>query len=201
MSPVHSVDVSGVPTSGHGPKSPLWWGTIGFMIVEGTSLALCGATYIYLSRNFEAWPPPSIPEPSLLVPTITVALMLISCITGIFIDRYSKQKDRDALLGALVVCAVIKTVAIATRIYEFDSLNVAWYDTAYGSAAWFTLVFHTTLLAAELVEGIVFAVIFWMGPVHDDHYEDADEITFYSWFLFLAWLPLYFLIYFSPRWF
>ena len=201
MSAPGSVDVSAVPTSGYGTKSPLWWGTMGFMIVEGTSLALCAASYVYLSRNFETWPPAAVPEPELLVPTISIALMMVSCIISIFIDRYSKEKRRDALLTALIACALVKAVLVGTRLYEFDALNVHWTDTAYGSAAWFTLGFHTTLLIGDFLEGVVFAVIFWMGPVQADHYEDADEITFYTWFLFLAWIPLYFLLYFSPRWF
>ena len=196
-----SVDVTHVPTSGYGPKSPMWWGTMGFMIVEGMSLALCAASYVYLSRNFEAWPPPTIPEPDVLVPTITLALMIASSLTGIGIDRLSKKKDARRLLQWLIACTIIKAVALGTRFYEFDALNVAWYDTAYGSAAWFTLGFHTTLLVADFFEAIYFVLVFWLGPIHDDHFEDADEITFYSWFLLLVWIPLYFLLYFSPRWF
>ena len=76
-----------------------------------------------------------------------------------------------------------------------------WADTAYGSAAWFTLGFHTTLVVADFLEAVAFLVIFLIGPVHDDHYEDADEVTFYTWFLFLVWVPLYVLIFLSPRWF
>ena len=201
MMPSRSVDVSAVPTSGYGTKSPLWWGTAGFMIVEGTSLALCAASYVYLSRNFEAWPPPSITEPSLLVPTIGLLLLLVSSLSSIPIDRASKRRDREALVSWLTFCAILKLVIVVVRLLEFDALNVHWSDTAYGSAAWFTLGFHTTLLIGDFFEAAVFALIFRYEEIHEDHYEDADEVTFYTWFLFLAWLPLYFLLFFSPRWF
>ena len=201
MSPSRSVDVSQVPTSGYGPKSPPWWGTMGFMAVEGTSLALCAASYIYLSRNFETWPPPTIPAPDLLVPTIALGVMLIIALLGIPIDRKSKHKDRKGLATVLILTAGIQVLHLGLRIYEFDALNVAWYDTAYGSAAWFTLGFHTTLLVADFFETLVFGLILVVGPVHDDHYEDVDEVSFYSWFLVASWIPLYFLLFWSPRWF
>jgi heme/copper-type cytochrome/quinol oxidase subunit 3 len=201
MSPNRSVDVSNVPTKGFGAKSPAWWGTTGFMIVEGTSLVLCAASYVYLSRNFETWPPPTIPEPDTVVPTISLALLVLVGILGIPIDRLSKHKDRRALTQVLLGCAALQLVLIVLRLWEFDALNVHWSDTAYGSAAWFTMGFHTTLLVADFFETLVFGLIFLLGPVHDDHYEDADEVSFYSWFLVASWIPLYLLLFFSPRWF
>jgi len=201
VSSPRSVDVSGVSTSGFGLKSPPWWGTAGFMIVEGTGLALCAASYVYLSRNFEAWPPPSIPEPDTVVPTISLAVLVLVGILGIPIDRLAKQKDRRGLAQVLLTCAGLQLVLLGLRIWEFDSLNVHWSDTAYGSAAWFTMGFHTTLLVADFFETLAFGLILLMGPVHDDHYEDADEVSFYSWFLVASWIPLYVLLFFSPRWF
>lgn len=196
-----SVDVSKVPTSGYGPKSPAWWGTIGFMIVEGTTLALCAASYVYLSRNFQTWPPPTIPQPDVLVPTIALGMLLVLALLAIPIDKLSKKKDRKGLAIVLLCAAALQLMHLGVRMYEFDALNVAWYDTAYGSAAWFTLGFHTTLLVADLFETLVFGLIFLLGPVDSDHYEDADEVSFYSWFLVASWIPLYFLLFWSPRWF
>ena len=201
MSPSRSVDVSSVPTSGFGVKSPPWWGTTGFMIVEGTSLALCAASYVYLSRNFETWPPPSIPDPDTIVPTISLAVLVLVGVLGIPIDRFAKEKDRRGLTLVLLSAAALQLVLLGLRIWEFDSLNVHWSDTAYGSAAWFVMGFHTTLLVADFFETLAFGLILLLGPVHDDHYEDADEVAFYSWFLVGSWIPLYLLLFFSPRWF
>lgn len=196
-----SVDVSHVSSSGYGTKSPAWWGTVGFMIVEGTGLALCAASYVYLSRNFETWPPPTIPEPDTLVPTISLGVLLLVGALGLPIDRFAKHKNRRGLVLVLLTCAALQLVLLGLRFAEFDSLNVHWSDTAYGSAAWFTMGFHTTLLVADFFETLAFALIFLLGPVHDDHYEDADEVSFYSWFIVGSWIPLYVLLFFSPRWF
>lgn len=201
MMPSRSVDVSNVPTSGFEAKSPAWWGTVGFMLIEGTSLLLCAAAYVYLSRNFETWPPPGIPLPDLGVPTVSLILLIVVGLIGIPIDRKAKHRDRRALTWLLLGTAGLQALLIALRLLEFDALNVKWSTNAYGSAAWFTMGMHTTLLVADFFETLVFGLIFLLGPVHDDHYEDADEVSFYSWFLVASWIPLYFLLFFSPRWF
>jgi len=170
------------------------------MIVEGTGLALSAASYVYLSRNFDSWPPPTIPEPDTLVPTISLALLVVVGLAGIPIDRMAKEKDRRGLSRVLLSCAALQLVLLGLRFQEFDSLNVHWSDTAYGSAAWFTMGFHTTLLIGDFLETLAFGLIFLTGPVHDDHYEDADEVAFYSWFLLATWIPLHLLLFYSPRW-
>ena len=44
----------------------MWWGTVGFMTIEGWTIALLVAAYLYLRQNYEAWPPLRTPNPSLL---------------------------------------------------------------------------------------------------------------------------------------
>ena len=190
-----------MPTSGFGTKSPPWWGTTGFMVVEGTSLILCAASYVYLSRNFQTWPPPTNPLPDLGIPTASLVVLILVGLLGIPIDRKAKHKDRRALTMLLLGAAALQAILIVLRLLEFDALNVKWNTNAYGSAAWFTLGLHTTLIIADFFETLAFGLIFLLGPVHDDHYEDADEVSFYSWFLAASWIPLYFLLFFSPRWF
>ena len=201
MTPSRSVDVSDVPTSGFETKSPPWWGTVGFMVVEGTSLILCAASYVYLSRNFHVWPPSANAVPDLAVPTASLMVLVLVAVLGIPIHRRAEHKDRKGLVNLLLGTAALQAVLIVLRLLEFDALNVKWDSSAYGSAAWFTLGLHTTLLVVDFFETLVFGLIFLLGPVHDDHYEDADEVAFYGWFLAGSWIPLYFLLFFSPRWF
>ena len=44
----------------------MWWGTLGFMVIEGWTLALLAAMYFYIRQNFLTWPPLRTPLPSLL---------------------------------------------------------------------------------------------------------------------------------------
>ena len=194
-----SVDVSEVPKHGFETKSPAWWGTIGFMAVEGTSLILCAAAYVYLSRNFDPWPPA--PLPDLAVPTLSLLLLLVVGAFAIPIHRRAEHGDRRGLCALLLLASAAQLGVLVLRALEFDALNVRWDTNAYGSAAWFILGMHTTLVVADFFETLAFGLIFLIGPVEKKHFEDADEVAFYSWFLVGSWIPLYFLLYFSPRWF
>ena len=44
------------------------------------------------------------------------------------------------------------------RAFEFNSLNVYWYDNAYGSVVWMLLVLHTTHIVHRL------GAIRWSSP-------------------------------------
>src|SRR6185503_15805805 len=58
MKPVRSAaDVSTLPTVTFGPRSLMWWGTMGFATIEGWTSALLIGAYLYLRQNYEAWPP------------------------------------------------------------------------------------------------------------------------------------------------
>jgi len=86
------------------------------------------------------------------------------------------------------------------RGFEFDSLNVLWTDNAYGSAIWMLLVLHTTHIATDWIDTLVLA-----GLMHGPHgmegrrFVDCSENAMYWRFVWLCWLPIYFLIYWLPR--
>src|SRR5918911_744760 len=87
------ADVSGLPRNVFGHRSLMWWGTLGFMVIEGTTLFICAVTYFYLRRNFTSWPPQHVWRPGLVVPTIQVVLMLASIIPMLWVDRDSGRLD------------------------------------------------------------------------------------------------------------
>ena len=80
------------------------------------------------------------------------------------------------------------------------TLNVKWDTNAYASAQWLLLVMHGTLLTVELVEVGGMMLIFWLAPVEEKHFSDVADMTFYWAFMVLAWMPLYVLCFWVPRW-
>ena len=52
-----TLDLSGLPEWSYGPSSPVWWGTLGFMLLEGSGFALVIAIYLYLGSLAREWPP------------------------------------------------------------------------------------------------------------------------------------------------
>src|SRR5207248_7749688 len=51
------LDLSGLPLHAMGSASPTWWGTLGFMLLEGSGFALVIAIYLYLGSLAREWPP------------------------------------------------------------------------------------------------------------------------------------------------
>lgn len=198
MSKPRTLDVSELPEEGFGPRSGPWWGTLAFMAAEGTTLALCAGSYLYLSRHYSDWPPAGLARPDLLLPTISMIWLVGGLIPAYFLGKAAKRKDMAAVKKLLVASVLIELVAVALRAMEFAALNVHWDTNSYGSIVWWTLGIHTTLLLADVGETGTFAAIFVTGRVEKKHYGDADDVAVYWRFVALSWIPLYALLYLSP---
>lgn len=195
-----TIDVSGLPTTTFGHRNLNWWGTIGFMVIEGTTLAVAAASLLYLRGNFESWPPrPALP-PELGVPSLVLLVLLVKLVPAWRMMQAAKRLDRPATRRWIAVALAVGALAMALRLLEFQSLNVRWDQNAYGSAVWTLLGLHTFLLVFDVLEMVAFLALF-----HDDerlqskHYADAEDSGVYEFFLSLSWVPLYLLVYLLPR--
>lgn len=193
------VDASRLPTTVFSHRSLAWWGTLGFMAIEGTTLFIGVVAYFYLSRNFQTWPPEHTVRPSVLWPTVQVLVLLASLIPTVLAERAAYRIDLSKLRHWFVVMLLFELAAVFIRWQEFLSLNVRWDSNAYGSAAWTLVGLHSTLLVADLFETAVLTVILFSRRRLDRHYSDATDATFYWYFLVATWIPLYLIVYLSPR--
>lgn len=192
------ADVSGLPRTVFGHRSLMWWGTLGFIIIEGSTLFICVASYFYLRRNFSTWPPEHVFRPALAIPTIQAALMLLSNIPMRWADRASSRMDIRGVRNGFVVCSVLAVIMTVLRWFEFKSLNVRWDSNAYGSVAWATLTAHGTLLLLEAAETIAFTVLLFKGPLEERDLAGASDNAFYWYFMSGVWIPLYVIVFLSP---
>jgi heme/copper-type cytochrome/quinol oxidase subunit 3 len=194
-----NVDVSGLPTTTFSHRSLAWWGTVGFMAIEATTLFIGVVAYFYLRRNFQTWPPEHTVRPSLFWPTVQIALLLASLVPTVLADRAAYRIDLVRLRQWFVVMLVFEVASVAVRWQEFLSLNVRWDSNAYGSAAWTILGLHTTLLLGDLFETAVMTVILFSSRRLDRHFSDATDVTFYWYFLVAISIAIYVIVYLSPR--
>ena len=194
-----SIDASQLPGEGFGVSSPTWWGTLGFMFIEATTLLLCAMAYIYLSRRSPSWPPSGTPPPTLAVGTLFVGATLVSLIPAWFLGRAAKSLDRGAVILWSIVGLIVEAILVALRAYELHALQFRWDGSAYGSSVWITMGAHTTLLAFDFGETLVFLALFLFAPIQKKHFADVSDAVMYWYFVVLVWLPLYYMIYVSPR--
>jgi len=199
MKPTRVVaDVSGLPRATFGHRSMMWWGTLGFIAIEGSTLFICVVSYFYLRRNFSTWPPEHVFRPALLIPTIQAGLMLLSNFPMASVDRAARRMDVKGVQKGMVVCSILAIIMTVLRWFEFKSLNVRWDSNAYGSAAWATVTSHGTLLLLETAETIAFTVLLLTGPVEERDLAGASDNALYWYFMSGVWIPLYVVIFLSP---
>ncbi|HET8633662.1 MAG TPA: hypothetical protein VFL88_05910 [Gemmatimonadales bacterium] len=194
-----SVDVSALPSAAFGHRAITWWGTLGFMTAEGLTLVVCVVAYIYVQRNFPRWPPPGTLLPSITIPLIQLAVMLLSIPAMAWTSRAARRLDLRGARVGMVLSGIFAVAFCVLRWFEFRALNTRWDSTAYGSAAWAVLVAHSTLLVTQVFESSTMAAILYLGPVEPKHFGDVDDSCLYWYFLTGGWILLSLLVFFSPR--
>lgn len=197
--PTRALDVSHLPTTVFDHRSHMWWGTLGFMMIEGTTLLVCVAAYFYLRLNFTVWPPEHTLRPSLFWPTVHVIVLLASTVPVALADRAARRLDRGGLQRWFVVASLFAISFLYLRWQDFLALNVRWDANAYGSIAWMTAGFHGTILLLQVIETVVFTGFLFSSSFEEKHFSDASDTAFYWYFFVGSWVPLYLTLYLSPR--
>lgn len=78
-------DVSRLPTYDFGPRNLIWWGTSGFMLIEGMGFVLAIGAYLYLYGRAPEWPPGGTSPPDLLWGTVFTVLLLLTLIPNMWL--------------------------------------------------------------------------------------------------------------------
>jgi cytochrome c oxidase subunit I+III len=193
------LDVSDLPPLAFGPRTTIWWGVLGLLAIEGTMFAILLATYFYLRQNFSAWPPPGTPPPDLLAGSANMTLLLVSLWPMRIAHRAGLEERRRPAWIALAICVVIGVASIALRAFEFKATHCRWYTHAYGSVLWTTLGMHLGHLISSTLENVLLFLLMLRGPIERKHFVDANVNAIYWYFVVIAWLPIYAVLYFAPR--
>jgi len=194
----YALDVSGLPAHAFGPSSPMWWGTIGMIVVEGVLFALTIMSYFYLRSQSPEWPMRA-PPPDLLWGTLNAGLMLVSGVPNALTKRWAEHFDHRRVRLGLWLCTVFGLLLIAVRVGEFATLNVRWDDSAYGSVVWMLLGLHTSHLITDTYNTGVLAVLFSGAPLENKRYVDVSENAGYWYFVLVSWLAVYVVIFWGAR--
>jgi len=175
-------DASGLPTVGFGPKSIMWWGVLGFVLIEGTTIGTAVGSYLYLSGIEPQWPPPRTAYPGLLVPALKTLLLLASVVPSLLADKAARRFDFCGMRRGETIMAVFGLAIVALQYLELRSANVRWDAHAYGSAVWLVLIAYFLVLATDVADTVVFAVLLHRGPVKESHFPDASDNSVYWMF-------------------
>jgi heme/copper-type cytochrome/quinol oxidase subunit 3 len=192
------LDISTLPTFAFGHRSPMWWGTMGLMLIEGTVFALTIMAYFYLRSHATAWPMSRFP-PDLIWGNINTAVMLASAIPNHFAKQAAERLDLHKVRLWMVVCLLFSFVFLGVRVLEFMALNTRWDSDAYGSVVWMLMGLHTTHLVTDAYDSAVLTALMFTGPLEGKRFVDVSENAAYWYFVVLSWLPIYAVVYWGAR--
>ena len=192
------VDAAQLPSHAFGHRSMMWWGVAGMIAIEGSVFALAIASYLYIRAGSSEWPPVAQP-PALLWGTINTLILILSLIPNEWTKRAAERYDLAKVKTGLLVCLLFSVAFLAVRVLEFSHLNCRWDTNAYGSVVWMLLGLHTLHLLTDAYDSAVLTALVWFGPLEDKTFVDVSESAVYWYFVVLAWLPIYAIVYFGPR--
>jgi heme/copper-type cytochrome/quinol oxidase subunit 3 len=200
--PTFTEDLTDLPDHAFGYRSLTWWGVVGFMVIEGAGFGLVIAAYFYLMSLEQQWAPAPLDPPGLVAGALFTIAILLSEIPNTMVKRAAHAQDLPAIRLLLPIMVAIGFLLIVIRGFEFDALHVLWYSNAYGSVIWALLVLHTVHVGTDLADTVVLSALMWTPHGETPRrFVDTDENALYWRFVWLAWIPIYVLIYWVPRMF
>src|SRR3954452_18912470 len=193
------ADLAALPLHGELSGSVTWWGTLSFMLIEGTGFALVLAIYFYLASLASEWPIGA-PPPDLGPGTIVTLILLASAVPNWLGMRWAERERVWLVRAGILVMVLFGIAPLVFRWYEFSALHVRWDSNAYGSSTWTLLGLHATHLVTDLIDTIVLAaMMFTRHGYNKRRLGDVRDNALYCNCVVLTCLPIYAVLYWGPR--
>lgn len=194
-----TIDVSHLPNLVHGSRGTLWWAMVLLLAIEGTVFGTLIAGYFYLRMGEPAWPPPGVDAPKLLLPTVNTAILIASSIPVYLADSGIRSGNQRILVRGMAVAAAMGLTFLALKVVEYSDVPYAWDSHAYGSIVWLIIGFHSTHVFSVVLKTMFVAVLAARGYFNAERNLGVEINGLYWHFVVAVWVPLYVVVYWSPR--
>ena len=192
------LDVSGLPTHAFGIRSPIWWGLLLLVAIEGTAMGLLLVSAIYLRGEAAVWPPSTVGPAALRLALVEAALLGASALPMAWSVRAARaERLRPARLW-LVVATLLAVAMLALRAVEIPRIAFRWDSHSFGSVFWMTFGLHVTHVVTGVLENGLLISLFFIGPVESKHYGDLEASALLWYLSVLEWAPALFIFYGVP---
>jgi len=188
-----------LPTQAASPDSPGWWGTVIFLLVDGSLYASLIFAYFYLWLVAPAWPPPGHPLPGAVWP-IAGALLLLAGSVAIAWARRLNGLDR----GAHARLAVLLAAALLVGFLLTQGITLAEYGRApqshaYASLIWVLVGYQGVHAAIALLMGGFVWLRSRRGLVDAVRQRDFQVVSLFWHYTTGLWLVGLVLVHLFPR--
>jgi cytochrome c oxidase subunit III len=121
-----------------------WWGMVVFVATEATLFGTLTGTYLYLRFQNAHWPPPQLPKPPVLTPTLLTAALVSTSIAMHVASRAVTDGRRATAWRALVIALAVQVVYLVWQLHDYVHTIHVYRPQ---SSAWASL--FVTLLGAD----------------------------------------------------
>jgi heme/copper-type cytochrome/quinol oxidase subunit 3 len=181
-----------------------WWGMVLFICTESATFAAFLASYYYLRFSADGtWPPNGEKLPSLTLPTIGTAVLVVSCLPMWLSGRAARARASGRRLAMLVL-----TLAGGCGFMVFQILDwrAEWPASTLSKDTYGSLFYSITgLHTVHVVLGLLMMLLLLAQAVvlHHAPQRQAGSIrvvALYWYFLAAVAVPVYVTAYLAPYW-
>ena len=186
------------------PEAPVgrttgWWGMVLFICTEGATFAAFIASYFYLRFSHDTpWPPSGDRRPSLLVPTVATAVLVLSCVPMLLAGRTGRRPFVHGLLLLVTFLAGAAFVALQVVDYTGEWPESTLHKDAYGSLFYTITGLHAIHVGIGLGMLLLLLVGAVVRGVGRGHLGSVRVVALYWYFLSVLALAVYATVYLSP---
>lgn len=181
-------------------RHPLWWGFLGMIAIELTVFTSLVVSYFYLKMTADSWPPQPLGYPALLLPTINTVILIASSLVMHWADQRIRAGEERKLAIGITVAVVLGIAFLTLKVYEYTmEVSYRWDDHAYGSMVWTIVGFHSAHVLTVVLKSIVVALLAWRSYFTQEWRLAITVNGIYWHFVVLIWIPLYVVLYWTPR--
>ncbi len=193
------IDVAELSRYTPGREAPIWWGVVGLILIEMSVVAAFVVSAFYLQMINEQWPPPGVDVPEVLIPTLSMLIMLFSCVTMYLAGRAVNNNKIKPFVVYTFVSVFLAGVTLFIRWQKFHAFEFRWDEHVYGSLVWTITGFHFTHIVSAAIGTFVIGIAGVVGFFNNKRQIGVVVDTLYWNFVAIAWIPFYFVLYWAPR--
>jgi cytochrome c oxidase subunit I+III len=190
-----TLDVSQVPTSAFGNRSPLWWGLFLMIAIEGTLFVLSLLSYFYIRQNYAMWPPTPAGDRATLAGGLGLAALLLSVYPLWKTSVCAFRGDLGGMRLWLGLGTILGLAFSVCRYLEFHWIQFRYDDHAYGSIFWLIVGLHTFHGVVSVGENVMLWLFLFTGKIEKHHHVDYDVNSLYWYFVVASWALFYPILY------
>lgn len=182
-----------------GNRSPSWWAMVFLIMIEAVTFATLVFAYFYLRATVPAWPPRGYSPPDLVLPTITLALALVSVPAMYVADTGLAVGERGRYLAGAGTAFVLGIALIVLEAIAINQLPFDWRIDAFGSIVWAFVGAWLLAVFIALIQAIIVLIAAAQGSYTQRRRVGVQNLALYWYFIVAVWLVVYLVVYISPR--